>query len=278
MILREITHALATMLQAAQIPDAGFEAGCMTASVCGADYRQKPEQPVSDTEAEALQTLCKKRITGQPLQYLLGEWEFYGLPFFVGDGVLIPRQDTETLADYALTLLQPIAAPRVLDLCSGSGCLAITIQHTRPDAVVTAIEREAKALAFLRRNAARNRTAITMVGGDVLDPALAAQFTDYDLILCNPPYLTAEDLRCLQREVTFEPRTALDGGEDGLLFYRQLPSLWRTALRTGGTLAFEIGMGQEAAVSAFLTDAGYAAPVQIPDLTEKIRVVAATRM
>ncbi len=278
MILREITHALAAELQDAQIPDAGFEAGCMTASVCGADYRQKPEQAVSETEAEALHALCKKRMNGRPLQYLLGEWEFYGLPFFVGDGVLIPRQDTETLADYALRLLQPIAAPRVLDLCSGSGCLAITMQHARPDAAVTAIEREAKALSYLRRNAARNRTAITIIEGDVLDPALAASFADYDLILCNPPYLTAEDLRCLQREVAFEPRTALDGGEDGLLFYRQLPVLWRTALHTGGTLAFEIGMGQETAVSAFLTDAGYAAPVQIPDLTEKIRVVAATRM
>ena len=281
MTRREAFAALRQQLRAGGLESPEFEAGCLAEQLFGTAWRLMPPQqlaqPLTPEEDAALHTLARRRLAGEPLQYLLGEWEFYGLPFAVGPGVLIPRQDTETLVECALQATEGILAPSILDLCAGSGCIGIALAHCLPHARITAVEQSADALRYLQENAALNRTPLHIVKGDVLDPALAESIRGVDVIVSNPPYLSAADLAALQKEVQAEPRAALDGGEDGLLFYRQMPALWLESLKPGGRLLFEIGMGQEEAVSGFLARAGYTNLEIFPDLAGISRVVSGRR-
>lgn len=278
---REAFAALRQQLRAGGLESPEFEAGCLAEQLFGTAWRLMPPQqlaqPLTPEEDAALHTLARRRLAGEPLQYLLGEWEFYGLPFAVGPGVLIPRQDTETLVECALQAAEGMFAPSILDLCAGSGCIGIALAHCLPHARITAVEQSADALRYLQENAALNRTPLHIVKGDVLDPALAESIRGADIIVSNPPYLSAADLAALQKEVQAEPRAALDGGEDGLLFYRQMPALWLESLKPGGRLLFEIGMGQEEAVSGFLARAGYTNLEIFPDLAGISRVVSGRR-
>lgn len=280
-IRREARLALRQQLREGGLESPDFEAACLLEHVLGASCRlmtrQQLEEPLTGEQTAALHALTRRRLAGEPLQYLLGEWEFYGLPFRVGPGVLIPRQDTETLVECALRAAEGISAPKILDLCAGSGCIGIALAHCLPHARITAVEQSADALRYLQENAALNRTPLHIVKGDVQDPALAESIRGVDVIVSNPPYLTEADLAALQKEVQFEPRAALDGGQDGLLFYRGLPALWQESLNPGGRLLFEIGMGQEAAVSGFLTHAGYENIESFPDLAGISRVVSGMR-
>lgn len=281
MTRREAFAALRQQLRAGGLESPEFEAGCLAEQLFGTAWRlmtpQQLAQPLTPEEDAALHTLARRRLAGEPLQYLLGEWEFYGLPFAVGPGVLIPRQDTETLVECALQAAEGMFAPSILDLCAGSGCIGIALAHCLPHARITAVEQSADALRYLQENAALNRTPLHIVKGDVLDPALAESIRGADIIVSNPPYLSAADLAALQKEVQAEPRAALDGGEDGLLFYRQMPALWLESLKPGGRLLFEIGMGQEEAVSGFLARAGYTNLEIFPDLAGISRVVSGRR-
>ena len=281
MTRREAFAALRQQLRAGGLESPEFEAGCLAEQLFGTAWRlmtpQQLAQPLTPEEDAALHTLARRRLAGEPLQYLLGEWEFYGLPFAVGPGVLIPRQDTETLVECALQAAEGMFAPSILDLCAGSGCIGIALAHCLPHARITAVEQSADALRYLQENAALNRTPLHIVKGDVLDPALAESIRGVDVIVSNPPYLSAADLAALQKEVQAEPRAALDGGEDGLLFYRQMPALWLESLKPGGRLLFEIGMGQEEAVSGFLARAGYTNLEIFPDLAGISRVVSGRR-
>lgn len=281
MTRREAFAALRQQLRAGGLESPEFEAGCLAEQLFGTAWRLMPPQqlaqPLTPEEDAALHTLARRRLAGEPLQYLLGEWEFYGLPFAVGPGVLIPRQDTETLVECALQAAEGMFAPSILDLCAGSGCIGIALAHCLPHARITAVEQSADALRYLQENAALNRTPLHIVKGDVLDPALAESIRGADIIVSNPPYLSAADLAALQKEVQAEPRAALDGGEDGLLFYRQMPALWLESLKPGGRLLFEIGMGQEEAVSGFLARAGYTNLEIFPDLAGISRVVSGRR-
>ena len=278
---REARLALRQQLREGGLESPDFEAACLLEHVLGASCRlmtrQQLEEPLTGEQTATLHALTRRRLAGEPLQYLLGEWEFYGLPFRVGPGVLIPRQDTETLEECALRAAEGISAPKILDLCAGSGCIGIALAHCLPHARITAVEQSADALRYLQENAALNRTPLHIVKGDVLDPTLAESIRGVDVIVSNPPYLTEADLAALQKEVQFEPRAALDGGQDGLLFYRGLPALWQESLNPGGRLLFEIGMGQEAAVSGFLTHAGYENIESFPDLAGISRVVSGMR-
>lgn len=278
---REARLALRQQLREGGLESPDFEAACLLEHVLGASCRlmtrQQLEEPLTGEQTATLHALTRRRLAGEPLQYLLGEWEFYGLPFRVGPGVLIPRQDTETLVECALRAAEGISAPKILDLCAGSGCIGIALAHCLPHARITAVEQSADALRYLQENAALNRTPLHIVKGDVLDPTLAESIRGVDVIVSNPPYLTEADLVALQKEVQFEPRAALDGGQDGLLFYRGLPALWQESLNPGGRLLFEIGMGQEAAVSGFLTHAGYENIESFPDLAGISRVVSGMR-
>ena len=207
-----------------------------------------------DWQARSVDALHRLE-SGEPLQYLLGEWEFYGLPLAVGPGVLIPRADTETIVETCLLALAPVPDPAIWDLCSGSGAIALALASRRPDARILAAELSEEALPYLRQNiAALAPNQVTAVQTDVL-----TQLPDglCDLIVSNPPYITGADMQTLSPQVRREPELALYGGEDGLRFYRQLTHSCYDHLRPGGWLIFEIGYDQGESVPALLRQRGF---------------------
>lgn len=245
----------------------------------GADYQQVVLHPEAELVPEQLQTLeqaLERRLGGYPLQYLLGSWEFYGYPFCVGEGVLIPRADTEVLCEAGMECLKSRKAPTAVDLCSGSGCLAVVLALECPNANVYAVEKHEAALEYLRQNVALNGAPVHIVQGDVLTDEFP-ELPDADLVVCNPPYLTGADMAHLQTEVAFEPPTALYGEEDGLCFYRAVAAQWTGRVKPGGRLIFEIGMGQEQAVSAILAENGWQNICTRFDSCGIIRIIAADR-
>lgn len=278
MTLREGYIEIKQRLQGAGIENYTAEARCLLESMAGADYQQVilyGERPLEKEAENRLYQAVERRCGGYPLQYLIGEWEFYGYTFSVGEGVLIPRQDTECLCGAAIEYLAGLEHPRVLDLCSGSGCIAITLARQCPHAKVTAVEKYEKAFSYLVKNIEKNGAAVAAVQGDALCPEQLGLQGPFDLIVSNPPYLTAEDMEKLQTEVRYEPSAALYGQPDGLMFYRELPRRWKDFLAPGGMIAFEIGAGQQQEVSGFLIQAGYGNVCTAYDLCGIIRVVTA---
>ena len=197
----------------------------------------------ASTDETWLKGAIGRRLQGEPLQYILGEWEFMGLPFFVGPGALIPRQDTETLCEAALKWLKNRPGAKVLDLCCGTGCIGVSLSKLGGASVAFA-DISADALTLARRNAQRNGVDGAFYESDLLAGVPGV----YDLVACNPPYLTADEMAGCQRELTYEPALALYGGPDGLDFYRRLAAEWAEHVRPGGLLLMEIGHTQGAAV------------------------------
>ena len=224
-------------------------------------------------QTDELEDLINRRKNGEPLQYILGEWEFYGLQFYVGDGVLVPRQDTETLVDDALKRLKDLKNPVICDLCSGSGCVAISIAKNIKTETVFAVEKSKKALYYLDKNIILNNADINVVSGDVTDKETAKGIPLLDCIVSNPPYLTKNDMENLQKEVTFEPAMALKGGDDGLYFYRMITDIWKSKIKTGGFISYEIGIGQHKDVENILLENGFKDIFMTKDLCGVIRVV-----
>ncbi len=207
------------------------------------------------TEAERAQfrELIQRRVAGWPVAYLIGSREFYLLSFDVDPRVLIPRPDTETLVLEALNRLKPLTAPDVLDVGTGSGCIAISIAHQKNDARVMATDISPDALAVAQQNAIKHHVAerITFRQGDLFAPL--APESRFDLIVSNPPYIAHAEFAALAPEVRdHEPRLALDGGPDGLAFYRRIAHDVGPFLKPGGSLLLEVGYTQEAAVRALL--------------------------
>ncbi|HEY1766102.1 MAG TPA: peptide chain release factor N(5)-glutamine methyltransferase [Terracidiphilus sp.] len=208
----------------------------------------------------------ERRSCGEPLQYLTGEAEFYGLPFHVTRDVLIPRPETEHLVEKCLELATQIAAPRLVDVGTGSGAIAIALAHKLQGAFVTGTDLSEAALLVARENAERNRVAgqIRFLAGDLLAPVSGERF---DLIVSNPPYVPERDRESLAVEVRdYEPAQALFAGEDGLAVYRRLVPAAFAALVPGGFLVMEIGFGQQASLRTLLTDARFAEVGFTPDL------------
>ncbi len=215
---------------------------------------------------------------GVPFAYVLGEWEFYGLPLYVNENVLIPRDDTVAVTELAIN--QSIfldTAPRILDLCTGSGCIGLALASRISDARVTLADISKEALAVARKNIGRNRLGgrVSAVQADALGqpPAFLGQF---DLIVSNPPYITGQEMEELDPSVKdHEPHLALYGGEDGLEFYRSIAKNYRAALKPGGLLCFEFGMGQGSAVCAILEEFGYKVLQRTKDYNDRERAVLA---
>ena len=208
MTRRTLYQTIRQRLQAAGIEDAGIEAGFLLEFLLGKPLPQllmDGELPVPEAIVMQAETLCQRRAAHYPLQYLFGSWEFYGLSFEIGEGVLIPRADTETLVDVVCTLRSGQPQTRLLDLCSGSGCIPAAIAMQLPEVSGAAIERESAAFSYLQKNLQQYAPQIQPVQGDVLDATLPNLYTGYDVITCNPPYLTEMDMQQLQPEVTFEP-------------------------------------------------------------------------
>lgn len=224
-------------------------------------------------DKEKLDSLIIERKKHTPIQYLIGKWWFYKGEFFVGDGVLIPRQDTETLVECAAELLKNNENAEVADLCAGSGCIGISIATDFPKVSVTCVEKYEVAYSYLRKNIEHNGVKnVKAVMSDVLEDV----FGKYDLIVSNPPYITEEDMETLSSEVKKEPETALFGGKDGLDFYRVITQKWKSALKENGVLAFEVGIGEAEAVSDIMQENGFKKITVLKDLGGVQRVVFGT--
>ena len=250
MTLTELTREL----HGAGIEDAAFEARLICSRFTGiSEAKLLSDADAELPENEELSLAVARRLSHEPLQYILGEWEFMGLPFDVSDKCLIPRADTELLCETAIKYLP--RGGRLLDLCTGSGCIAVSVAHYRPDAVVTALEKYRGALTVAEKNAMRNAVTVDFIEADVNDPT--AVTGAFDVIVSNPPYVTADEMKTLRPELAFEPREALTDGGDGLSFYRSIMGIYPAHLAPGGTLAFEHGAGQGEAVRQIVRDAGF---------------------
>jgi len=219
----------------------------------------------------------ERRRAGEPIQYITGEAEFYGLPFHVDPGVLIPRPETELAVEKALEHAAGFARPRIVDVGTGSGAIAVALTHHLPDAAVTAIDLSAAALEAARGNAARNGVAdrVRFLEGDLLKPVAEETF---EIVVSNPPYVRETDRASLDVEVReFEPALALFAGEDGMAVYRRLIPQAFCALVSGGFLVLEIGFGQEQGVRALLEIAGFREIAFTADLQGIPRVASAMR-
>jgi len=209
---------------------------------------------------KAVDEMIDRRLNGEPVGYIVGEWEFYGLPIIVSEAVLIPRIDTELLVAETIKLLkQRGGQTRLLDLCAGSGCIGLAIAANVPSCRIVLADNSDRALAICRANMLRNNLSrnITAIEADALEtpPALLGAF---DVIVCNPPYIPTRDLLSLDPSVRdYEPVTALDGGPDGLYFYRAIATNWPALLKPGGCLILECGEGQAEAVRDILGDSGF---------------------
>ena len=232
-----------------------------------------PSGNVPEKVERAALEMLGRRVSGYPLQYILGEWEFFGLPFEVGEGVLIPRQDTEALVERVRDILLERAPEEryTADLCAGSGCIGIALAKLC-GARVKCIELSEAAFGYLKQNITLNgvEDRVTAVFADVLDESSADG--EFDLIVSNPPYLDDTDMKNLQSEVAHEPKMALYGGADGLEFYRKMIAVWTKRLKRGGAFAVEIGMGQERGVIEIFAENGIRADC-IKDMRGIYRVV-----
>lgn len=275
----EALKSVREMLSDAGIENSVSESQWLFEHFFGVPYRNmsadERDKDAAKEKYEAFINAADRRIKGEPLQYILGEWEFYGYPFEVGKGVLIPRQDTETLIEVVKRINIP--SPSIADLCSGSGCIAVTLSKEIRGASVTAVEKYEEAAFYLRRNIKINDAEVTVVMGDVLEHETVDGAGCFDIIVSNPPYLTESDMNELQEEVRHEPATALFGGEDGLGFYRSITALWKEKIRKGGYLVYEIGMGQENDVAKILRENGFEDIAFTDDLCNIIRVVSARK-
>ena len=291
----EKTQTLETLLQGSSVPldrlehaiqhalegitDApGFEAGLILETVFGVsrtDILLGKTVPLDEKQRTQIAALLGGRKERRPLQYLLGSWEFYGRPFIVGEGVLILRPDTEVLAQQVLEGMKDTSSPRILELCGGSGCLAVTIALERPDAEVWCVEKSPEAFSYLQKNNVALGAGVHTLLGDALDTGCVEG--DFDCILSNPPYLSDSDMRELEPELSYEPVMALYGESDGLFFYRELTARWADRLRPGGLLAYEIGMGQHPQVAAMMEAAGLNTICQTRDYGGIIRVLTARK-
>lgn len=286
MTVKELEKKVLDIL--ADIEDREFDAMCIMEDMGGINH----ERAVLHGDDEISESVCGKvikaaerRAEGYPLQYILGQWEFYGLPFKVGEGVLIPRPDTETLVDAVLQRVKKMECPdrlNIVDLCSGSGCIPVALSKQLGNkARLYAVELSGDAFPYLTENVRMNDADVKMLRGDVMNGSIMENFRDLesggymrvDCIVSNPPYLTDEEMAELQTEVRAEPETALYGGSDGLKFYRVIICLWKEILRSGGLMAFEIGSEQADAVRQMLEEGGFYDIFTEKDATGGIRVI-----
>ena len=257
MTLSELYRAAKTALEPVT-EDPTFEAACLLEHFCGANRTElllHGDKPAESEAEQAVLSALEKRKTGEPLQYLLGEWDFMNLTLSCGEGVLIPREDTAVLVEAVCKRLsKTVNLPKGLDLCAGTGAVGLSIAK-EAHAEVTEVELYDGAFNYLNENLARYpELPVTAVKGDMLDKAFAETLPDgFDFIASNPPYIETSELPLLQREVQKEPKTALDGGADGLDFYRAIARDFARFLVPKGYLFLEVGYDQAGEVAALFS-------------------------
>ena len=225
-----------------------------------------------------VRSLVDRHLAGEPVAYLIGEWEFYGLPLDISRDVLIPRPDTEVLAGQAIEYIQTLGECRVLDLCAGSGCIGLAVASQAPQARVVLGEYSDAALKICRQNIRRNGLTgrVVPMQADAREKPERA-LGEFQCIVSNPPYIPRADLETLDASVKdYEPHLALDGGEDGLDFYQTISRKWKEALAPGGRLYFEVGIGQADTVLRIMRAQGFGDIQIVKDLHDIPRVVFGT--
>lgn len=257
-------------LELAGIADASVDAWILFSHETGlnrAGYFLRKEEPVEESVALSYYRMIYRRCDHVPLQYITGEQEFMGLPFLVSPDVLIPRQDTENLVE---TVLPFVKGKRVLDVCTGSGCIAVALAVLGNTAECAGVDISSNALAIARKNAVNNQAEVEFFQGDLME---GLQGT-YDIIVSNPPYIPPKVIEGLMEEVKeHEPRIALDGGEDGLDFYRRITEQSKKHLGKNGYLFYEIGHDQREDVMRIMREQGYSEVVCRKDYAGNDRVV-----
>lgn len=276
MTCRELIRRASESFCAAGIPDPVNDAALLLSHLTGRPplaLRLDEETVLDPSVIDSFKSLAEQRLSRIPLQYLLGEAPFYGRMFRVDSRVLIPRPETELLCEWALELLKDHSSPRILDLCCGSGCIGITLKAELPSASVTLSDISPDALDLAAENASLLGADVALCRSDLLE---AFSGTSFDLIISNPPYIPSADCDTLQEEVLREPRLALDGGKDGLSIYRRIVREAFPRLSPGGFLLMELGIGEDEAVSALLSDYGYESIQIREDLSGIRRMILST--
>ena len=241
-----LVHKASDTLLVAAGEDALFEAKELVGAAlgCGVKGLQAVKE-ITQEQRECIAAMLQRRLAREPLQYILGEWAFMGLPFRVGPEALIPRQDTETLVEAALKLARERQYTTALDLCCGTGCIGIALAKLG-GLSVTATDISPDCVRLTNENAMQNGVMLQTRCGDLFELITGR----YDMIVTNPPYLTNLDMAMLQPELRYEPKTALFGGQDGLDIYRRIKAAYQSCLLPGGALLMEVGAGQAAQVTA----------------------------
>lgn len=271
MTLQEALQYGTKVLEEQGIEDASLDAWLLLEFVTGIQrgmYLLRKNEPITEVDWCSYQDKITIRRNHIPLQHITGEQEFMGLPFYVNEDVLIPRQDTEVLVEEVLKLCRPDW--KVLDVCTGSGCIAISLKKLAKEITMHALDISEPALLVAKRNAVRNQVDIQWMKSNLLEKIEG----NYDLIVSNPPYIKSSVIPELMIEVKeHEPILALDGKEDGLYFYREIIKNSKSHLKGGGFLCFEIGYDQGKEVSQLMEAEGFYEVTTIPDLTGLDRVV-----
>ncbi len=266
-------------LKAVGIEDSVFEAKAIIRYITGLTNSQiltEYTKELTEFQQNNLTAIIRQREIRYPLQYILGEWAFYKYTFKVGVGVLIPRSDTEILVEKCAEYLEGKTAPKILDLCAGSGCIGISLACDYPESAVVLLEKYPEARRYIDQNIELNGAYNSLsLEGDIFMATASEQ--EYDLIVSNPPYIPPKEMAITSPETKFEPETALLGGEDGLDFYKAIIKNYKNSLKTGGMLAFEVGINEAERVKSLLTDAGFAKIEVYKDLNAIERVVTAIK-
>ena len=259
------------VLEQHKIQEARLDAWLLLEYVTGmnrAFYFAHSADGMDEEKADRYRELIRKRAGHIPLQHITHQAYFMGFEFYVNQNVLVPRQDTETLVEEALKVVKP--GMKVLDMCTGSGCIIVSIVHNVPEVEGTATDISKQALLVAKENAKLNQVSVTFERSDLFDNVTGT----YDVIVSNPPYIrTGEVVKLMPEVQEFEPMEALDGKEDGLYFYRKIIKECKAYLKPGGHILFEIGYDQGEAVSGLLKEAGFKNVTVIKDLAHNDRVV-----
>lgn len=271
MTYREAVEFGTKCLTDAGVPDAALDAWYLLQMVCKIErsyYYVHGEEDITQDAQKEYEIAVQKRAEHIPLQYIIGEQEFMGLRFKVNSNVLIPRQDTETLVEQVLKIVKP--GMKVLDLCTGSGCVLISVLKNAPELTGMGSDISKTALLVAKENAKLHEVDAEWVRSDLFDNITET----FDVIMANPPYIPTGEILSLMPEVRdFEPENALDGGADGLDFYRKIAGQVKDYLNPGGYVYMEIGYDQGETVSELMRNAGFTEVEVIKDLARNDRVV-----
>jgi release factor glutamine methyltransferase len=238
--LKTALESITNAFKEQEIDEAEFKALCIVCDAAGiknSEFRLYSDREIDE---KALSKSVTKIMSGEPLQYVLGKWDFYESEFFVGEGVLIPRPETEELVETALECAKQFENPVIYDLCSGSGCIGLSVAKKLSSSIVYCVEKSEEAFNYLQKNS----QGITNARLILADINFVPDIPKADIIISNPPYIKSGDIKGLQKELSFEPLMALDGGEDGLDFYRIIKDKYISRLNENGIILLEIGSEQ----------------------------------